>query len=87
MESSHVGVLGEGLPAASESACPHLRSVLGGQLYPVQCYCVLGGSPGGFMIPSIEEFREFCSGSRYAVCPWFGDAQDNLPAKHERGAQ
>ena len=82
MSYEGVGRLGENFQAVSESICPMLRPVQAGPLYPVQGYCILGRSSGGFMIPSIAEFREFCSGSGFAACPWFGSAEDGLLAQH-----
>jgi hypothetical protein len=87
MSNGGVGVLGEGLQAVSGPMCPMLRPVQAGPLYPVQGYCVLGCSPVGLMIPSIAEFREFCSGPGFAACPWFGSAQDSRPAKREKSEQ
>jgi hypothetical protein len=52
--------------------CPHLRACRAEWLYPVQGYCVLAESPGWFMIPSIEEYREYCTTPRYGDCCWFG---------------
>ena len=82
MTNEGVGVLAKDLEAVSVPMCPMLRPAQAGPLYPVQGYCILGRSSGGFMIPSIAEFREFCSGSGFAACPWFGSAEDGLLAKH-----
>jgi hypothetical protein len=87
MSSGCVEVPGEGLQTVSAPGCPMLRSVRARPMYPVQGYCALGCSPGGFMIPSIAEFREFCSGSGFAACPWFRSAQDSLPAMPEGRGQ
>jgi hypothetical protein len=37
----------------------------------VQCYCVLADPPGWFLIPSIEEYREYCTTPRWGDCCWF----------------
>jgi hypothetical protein len=87
MSDGCVEVAGEGLQTVSVPGCPMFRSVRARPLYPVQGYCVLGCSPGGFMIPSIAEFREFCTGSGFAACPWFTRAQDSLPAVPEGRGQ
>ena len=81
MSNGCVGGPSEGLQAASVSTCPMLRSAHARSLYPIRGYCVLGRSDGGFMIPSIAEFREFCSGPGFTACPLFRSAQDNLSAK------
>ena len=51
--------------------CPQLRACRAERLYPVQGYCVLAESPGWFMIPSIEEYREYCTTPRSGDCCWF----------------
>jgi hypothetical protein len=87
MSDGSVGMLVEGLQSVSVRMCPMLRLVPAGHMYPVRGYCVVGRSPGGFMIPSIAEFREFCSGPGFAACPWFGSAQDDLQARPEASEQ
>ncbi len=52
--------------------CPQLRVCRVERLYPVQGYCVLAESPGRFMIPSIEEYREYCTTPLWGDCHWFG---------------
>ena len=83
MSNESVDALGEGLQAVSVPTCPKLRPVQVGSLYPVRGYCVLGRCPGGFMIPSIAEFREFCSGPGFAACPWFGGVEDRPHVEHQ----
>jgi hypothetical protein len=51
--------------------CPQFRGCGIEGLYPVQGYCVLSQSPGWFMIPSIEEYREYCTTPRFGECCWF----------------
>lgn len=51
--------------------CPQLRACRVERLYPVEGYCVLVDSPGWFMIPSIEEYREYCTTPRWGDCCWF----------------
>jgi hypothetical protein len=46
------------LRADFQPRCPHLRACRAEWLYPVQGYCAPAESPGWFMIPSIEEYRE-----------------------------
>jgi len=50
---------------------PQFRGCDVERLYPVQGYCVLSQSPGWFMIPSIEEHREYCTTPRFGECCWF----------------
>ncbi len=57
--------------SARRPACPQFRPVTARWVYPVEGYCVLGAAPGRFMIPSIEEYREFCTTGQSAACPWF----------------
>jgi hypothetical protein len=50
--------------------CPQLRACRAERLYPVQGYCVLEESPGWFMTPSIEEYREHRTTPRWGNCCW-----------------
>ena len=59
------------LRADPRPRCPQLRACRAERLYPVQGYCVLAESPGWFMIPSIEEYREYCTTPRWGACCWF----------------
>ena len=59
------------LRADPRPQCPQLRACRADRLYPVQGYCVLAESPGWFMIPSIEEYREYCTTPRWGDCCWF----------------
>ena len=60
------------LRAEPRPRCPQFRASREERLYPVEGYCVLAESPGWFMIPSIEEYREFCTTPRSGDCCWFG---------------
>ena len=84
MSDGRVEALAEDHQAVTVAVCPMLQAVQAKLLYPVQGYCILGPSPGCFMIPSIAEFREFCSGPGFTACPLFRSAQDNLSAKQDR---
>jgi hypothetical protein len=65
------------LQAAPRPRCPQLRPCQAEGLYPVQGYCTLAESPGWFMIPSIEEYRESCTTARWGACGWFrGESHD-----------
>jgi hypothetical protein len=57
--------------------CPQFRPCRIESLYPVQGYCVLARSPGLFMIPSIEEHREYCTTPRFGECCWFRRTGEN----------
>jgi hypothetical protein len=59
------------LRADPRPRCPQLRACRVERLYPVQGYCMLAESPGWFMIPSIEEYREYCTTLRHGDCCWF----------------
>jgi len=65
-------------PAASHeklrAVCPQFRPCDLEGLYPVRGHCVLSRCPGWFMIPSIEEYRMFCTKVGFAQCRWFHDA-------------
>ena len=65
------------LRADPRPRCPQLRACRAERLSPVQGYCVLADTPGWFMIPSIEEYREVCTTPRWGDCCWFrGNAPD-----------
>lgn len=57
--------------------CPQMRKASAEWLYPVEGYCVLERSPGWLMIPSIEEYRSYCTTPRFHECPWFGGGRDS----------
>lgn len=50
--------------------CPRMRSA-GTRRYSVEGYCGLDASPIWLMIPSLDIFRNYCTTSRYPMCPWF----------------
>jgi hypothetical protein len=39
--------------------------------YAVDGYCVLDGSPGCLMIPSMDLFQRYCTTPCFPECPWF----------------
>jgi hypothetical protein len=89
-DEEHARILAISLRAEPRPRCPQLRPCQAEGRYPVQGYCVLADSPGWFMIPSIEEYRESCTTSRWGVCCWLrGDAHEGteggaaLPAPGE----
>ena len=59
------------LQTEPQPRCPQLRACCAEGLYPVKGYCVLEESPGWFMIPSIEEYRESCTTPQWGDCCWF----------------
>jgi hypothetical protein len=65
------------LQAEPRPRCPQLRPCHTAGLYPVEGYCILAESPGWFMIPSIEEYRESCTTPRWCDCSWLrGDSRE-----------
>jgi hypothetical protein len=64
--------------------CPQLRSCTSDWLYPVGGVCILSYPPG-YMLPSIEEFRTYCTTRCFEECPWFvtGPAEQD-PIRRER---
>lgn len=48
--------------------CPCFRPARLGMPYPVEGYC-LGHGDGRLMIPSVAEFRDYCSSPTYTRCP------------------
>jgi hypothetical protein len=71
-DEAYVRQLAASLREVRSPACPQLRPAFAEWLYPVEGYCVLQQSPACLMIPSIEEFRLYCSTPRFHQCPWFG---------------
>jgi hypothetical protein len=59
------------LRADPRPRCPHLRVCRGPRPSPVRGYCVLADTPGWFMIPSLEVYREVCTTPRWRDCGWF----------------
>jgi hypothetical protein len=62
--------LGKGAPG---TRCPQLRPAR--TIYPVDGYCVFDQSVGWFMIPSVDEFRTYCTTPRFSQCLWLRRAQ------------
>ena len=79
----HIAELANRLHEESKPLCPQFRSYSLERLYPVQGHCALSGFPGWFMIPSIEEYRTYCTRVAFVLCPWFGRAREAA----EPGAQ
>lgn len=69
--------LAECLRENRQPLCPQFRLCHLERLYPVRGYCVLAQSPGWFMVPSIEEYREHCTTLRYGECYWFRRPRGN----------
>jgi hypothetical protein len=67
----HARELAQHLRKEPRPLCPQLHACDLEGLYPVQGYCILADSPGWFMIPSIEEYREYCTTPRFGACRWF----------------
>jgi hypothetical protein len=51
--------------------CPQFRAGRGPRPSPARGYCVLADTPGWFMIPSLEVYREVCTTPRWGDCCWF----------------
>ena len=68
----HVAELANRLREKTEPLCPQFRSCNLEGLYPVRGHCVLSRSPGWSMIPSIEEYRMYCTRVGFIECRWFG---------------
>jgi hypothetical protein len=64
----------EKLGKPCEPLCPQFRVHHTERFYPVQGSCVLAGWPGWFMIPSIAEYREYCTTPQFSQCCWFSGA-------------
>jgi hypothetical protein len=73
----HAQELAKRLREEPRPLCPQLHSCDHERLYPVEGYCVLADSPGWFMIPSIEEYRQYCTTPRFGECRWFRGAGAN----------
>jgi hypothetical protein len=73
----HARKLAERLREDREPLCPQLRACRAERLYPVHGYCVLAESPGWFMVPSTEEYREYCTTPRFGDCCWFRGRREN----------
>ena len=63
------GLVGQ-LHAIRLPVCPRMRPTET-RWYAVDGYCVLDGSPGWLMVPSVDLFRSYCTTPRFPECPWF----------------
>jgi hypothetical protein len=80
-DEAHACELAESLRRVRRPECPHMRSAAANWLYPVEGYCVLSRAPAWLMIPSIEEFRQYCTTVEFHKCPWFAGSRDEpVPA-------
>ncbi len=77
MNNRHAGDASDAAALAGQSCvettkpCPQFRPCDLTRMYPVRGYCILTQTPGWLMIPSIEEYRMYCTGWGFAQCPWF----------------
>ncbi len=53
--------------------------------YPMKGVCLFSQSPGWFMIPSIEEYREYCTTSRFGTCCWYRGAEEMCGTAERQG--
>ncbi len=51
--------------------CPQFLALRDDGAYPILGYCALSAAPGALMIPSVEEFRTFCTTDAFRHCPWW----------------
>jgi hypothetical protein len=65
-----LGGLIDRLREARLPVCPRVRSAQTKWPNAVDGYCVLGFEPG-YMIPSLVEYRSYCTTSLFSQCPWF----------------
>ena len=73
----------KGLREETTPLCPQFRSCDVDGLFPVRGYCVLSRSPGWFMIPRIEVYRNYCTRQEFVLCSWF--CQTDAAAVTDRG--
>ena len=83
----HAEELGTPLYESCQPLCLQFRSCSTERPYPVQGHCVLAQSPGWFMIPSIEEYREYCTRPRFAACCWYRGTGDSAGWREARGRE
>ncbi len=67
----HAAELANSLREETKPLCTQFRACNLEELYPVRGHCVLSRSPGWFMIPSIEEYRTYCTKVEFVQCRWF----------------
>ncbi len=72
----HACMVAERLDQEPRPACPHFRSCREVRPYPVKGYCVLAGPQGWLMIPSIEEYRQYCTSPQFCHCCWFASTEE-----------
>ena len=85
-DETHVAELAKRLREGTEPLCPQFRRCNLEGTYPVQGHCVLSRSPGWFMIPSIEEYRTYCTSRVFTRCHWFGQTGEGAePLEEESG--
>lgn len=76
---TEAGGLADRLQQAHLPVCPQMRPA--GTLWrAVEGYCVFDCAPGRHMIPSVEEFRNWCTTQQFHQCPWFGVTRDGAGA-------
>lgn len=73
------GGLAERLRQVHLPLCPQIRSA-NTVWRAVEGYCVFDRGPGRLMIPSVEEFRNYCTTLKFHQCPWFGGRRDGADA-------
>jgi hypothetical protein len=74
-DEAHARELAGSLREVPRHRCPQMRPACAEWLYPVEGYCVLKWAPAWLMVPSIEEFRQYCT-ARFRQCPWFAGSWD-----------
>ncbi|MDD5558179.1 hypothetical protein [Candidatus Methylomirabilis sp.] len=68
------GSPGGGFHGLGEPICPFFARAGTDWLYPVTGYC-RGRPDGKLMIPSVAEYRDFCTTERYRSCRYRGNGQ------------
>ena len=63
-----------GFQGLGEPICPFFKKAHADRLYPVTGYC-RGRLNGKLMIPSIAEYREFCTTERCRSCRYCNKGQ------------
>jgi len=69
-ETARARGLAERLQFTRLPVCPKLRPA-DMTWYAVDGYCVVEGSPGRLMIPTLDTFHGYCTTTRFGHCPWF----------------
>ncbi|GEM_PF-5553344 len=68
------GGSGGGFQGLGEPICPFFKKAGADWLYPVTGYC-RGRLNGKLMIPSVAEYREFCTTELYRSCRYCSKGQ------------